>query len=146
MSLSAADLERVVRTVWSTQLGLALESADPADVADRLNREDEVLVKVYFVGDFNGRIEQRCSRLASLGAAAAAFAASGKDVGTSDIRDTASEMAHVIAGNLKRLLSGANEISTTEPHRADGHAGSVIAVAGFTIDGEPLAVSLIQNG
>ena len=144
MSLSAADLERVVRTVWSTQLGLTLESADPLEVAERLEQDDEVLVKVYFAGGFNGRIEQRCSRLASLGAAAAAFAASGKDLGASDIRDTASEMAHVIAGNLKRLLSGDSEVSNTEPQRAGEHEGSVIAEAGFTIDGEPLVVSLFQ--
>jgi len=146
MSPSATDLERVVRTVWSTQLGLTLESADSVDVADRLNREDEVLVKVYFVGEFNGRIEQRCSRLASLSAAEAAFAASGEDVGTSDIRDTASEMAHVIAGNLKRLLSGACDVSNTEPQQIDRYGSRVIAEAGFRINGEPLLVSLIQTG
>jgi len=145
MSLSATDLERVVRTVWSTQLGFELESADAVEVARKLTGEDIVLVTVYFVGDFKGRIEQRCSRLVSLSAAAAAFAATGKDVGTSDIRDTASEMVHVTAGNLKRLLAGANEVSNAEPHPAPKDPGSVVAEAAFTFEGEPLVVSLIRT-
>ena len=146
MSLSATDLERVVRTVWSTQLGLAPEPADPFEVAKGLNREDTVLVKIYFFGEFNGRIEQKCSRLVSVSAAAAAFAACGKDVGTGDIQDTASEMAHMTAGNLKRFLHGASEVSNAEPRPVTGDDGSVVAEAAFTIQGEPLVVSLIQTG
>lgn len=145
MTLEAADLERVVRTVWSTQLGLALETADPSELAEVLRGDTAVLVKVYFVGEFNGRIEQRCSPLVSLSAAAAAFAASGKDVGTSDIRDTASEMAHMTAGNLKRLLPGASDVSNSEPRPLEQNPGSVIAEAGFRFEGEPLVVSLIRT-
>ena len=115
MSLSTADLERIICTVWSTQLGLDLSPTDACGLAAPLQAGDAVLIKVFFVGQFNGRLEQRCSRHVSLSAAAAAFAGSGKDVGTSDIRDTAAEMAHMTAGNLKSILPGRCEVSVLEP-------------------------------
>jgi len=144
MSLATADLERIIRTVWSTQLGLDLSPTDASGLAAALRAEDTVLVKVHFVGEFNGRLEQRCSRHVSLSAAAAAFAASGKDMGTSDIRDTAAEMAHMTAGNLKSVLPGRCEVSNVEPGESFENA-RVIAVAGFTFEGEPLAVEVIQS-
>lgn len=144
MSLSTSDIERIVRTVWSTQLGLELNPSDASVLAVPLRGGDTVLVNVYFVGDFNGRLEQRCSRHVSLSAAAAAFAASGKDVGTSDIRDTASEMAHMTAGNLKSVLPGRCEVSNLQPGEPFDNE-RVIAVAGFTFEGEPLTVEVIQS-
>ena len=144
MSLSTADLERIIRTVWSTQLGLDLSPTNASGLAAALRGGDTVLVKVYFVGDFNGRLEQRCSRHVSLSAAAAAFAASGQEVGTSDVRDTAAEMAHMTAGNLKSVLPGRCEVSNLEPS-APVEDERVIAVAGFTFEGEPLAVEVIQS-
>lgn len=144
MSLSTADLERIVRTVWSTQLGLDLSPTDASGLAGALRSEDTVLVKVHFVGEFNGRLEQRCSRHVSLSAAAAAFAASGKDVGTSDIRDTAAEMAHMTAGNLKSVLPGRCEVFTVEPE-APAEDERIIAAAGFIFEGEPLTVEVIQS-
>ncbi len=144
MSLSTADLERIVQTVWSTQLGLDLSPADASGLAAPLRGLDTVRVTVYFVGQFNGRLEQRCSRHVSLSAAAAAFAATGKDVATSDIRDTAAEMAHMTAGNLKSILPGRCEVSTLEPGMPfEGER--VIAVAGFTFEGKPLTVEVIQS-
>jgi len=144
MSLSNADLERIIRTVWSTQLGLDLSPTDASGLAAPLRGGDTVLVKVYFNGDFSGRLEQRCSRHVSLSAAAAAFAAVGRNVGTSDIRDTATEMAHMTAGNLKSVLPGRCEVSTLEPG-APVEQECVIAVAGFTFEGEPMAVEVIQS-
>ncbi len=144
MSLSTANLERIVRTVWSTQLGLDLSPTDHPGLAAPLRDGDTVLVKVYFIGDFNGRLEQRCSRHVSLSAAAAAFAASGKDVGSSDIRDTASEMAHMTAGNLKSILPDRCEVSNLEPE-APAEDERIIAAAAFTFEGEPLTVEVIQT-
>jgi hypothetical protein len=144
MSLSAADLERITRTVWSTQLGLDLEIADAAGVAARLETRDAVVVKVHYVGEFNGRLEQKCSRHVSLSAAAAAFAATGKDVETSDIRDTITELAHMTAGNLKSVLPGTCEVANVDPRIKPGNSGNVVARAGFTFEGEPLLVEVIQ--
>jgi len=144
MSLTTADLERIIRTVWSTQLSLDLSPTAASGLAGALRGEDTVLVKVYFVGEFNGRLEQRCSRHVSLSAAAAAFAASGTEVGTSDIRDTAAEMAHMTAGNLKSVLPGRCEVSNVQPGEPLENE-RVIAVAGFTFEDEPLTVEVIQS-
>ncbi len=145
MSLSVQDLQRIVRTVWSTQLGLELETADAAGLATRLTAGDTVVVKIRFEGRFNGRLEQRCSSHVSLCAAAAAFAVSGRDVGTSDIRDAVSEMAHMTAGNLKSVLPGTCEVSSVDRQVAEDDAGTIIASAGFTFEGEPLVVDVVQT-
>jgi hypothetical protein len=145
MRFSAADLQRIVRTVWSTQLGLELQTANADGLAPRLAAGDTVVVKIRFVGQFNGRLEQRCSPHVSLCAAAAAFAASGEDMGTSDIRDAVAEMAHMTAGNLKSVLPGKCEVAAGGPSVADDAGGSVVASAGFTFEGEPLSVEVIQT-
>jgi chemotaxis protein CheX len=145
MKISAADLQRIVRTVWSTQLGLELATADADAIAARLQAGDAAVVKIRFVGGFRGRLEQRCSPHVSLCAAAAAFAASGKDVGTSDIRDTVAEIAHMTAGNLKSVLPGGCEVAKAGPPVDDEDGGTVVARAGFTFEGEPLVVDVIQT-
>jgi hypothetical protein len=145
MNLSAADLQRIVRTIWSTQLGLELETADVRGLAPRLAGGDTVVVTIHFVGQFNGRLEQRCSPHVSLCAAAAAFAASGTDLRTSDIHDTVAEMAHMTAGNLKSVLPGTCEVATVGPAAEHEDRGGVITRAGFTFEGEPLVVEVIQR-
>jgi hypothetical protein len=145
MRVSNTDLQRIVRTVWSTQLGLELESAETAGLETRLAAVETVVVKIRFVGRFNGHLEQRCSPHVSMCAAAAAFAASGKDVGASDIRDTAAEIAHMTAGNLKSLLPGCCEVANFDPGAAKEDGGSIVASAGFTFEGEPLVVDVIQT-
>jgi len=145
MRISAADLQRIVRTVWSTQLGLELETADADGIAARLRAGDTAVVKIHFVGGFTGRLEQRCSPHVSLCAAAAAFAASGTDLGTSDIRDTVAEIAHMTAGNLKSVLPGGCEVAKAGLPVDEEDGGTVVARAGFTFEGEPLVVDVIQT-
>ena len=145
MTFSSDDLQRIVHTVWSTQIRFNLDSGDPAELARRLTAEDMVSIEVAFVGDFNGKLVQRCSQHVSLTAAAAAFSTSGSEVEVSDIRDTVTEMAHMTAGNLKSLLPG--ECRVCEAGEVPNAAGSekIIATAGFTFEGEPLVVDLIQR-
>jgi chemotaxis protein CheX len=146
MSFPAVDLQRIVRTVWSTQLGLELETADAEGLASRLEAGGAEVVKIFFVGGFRGRLEQRCSPHVSLCAAAAAFAASGKNVGTSDIRDTVAEIANMTAGNLKSILPGVCDVAKAGPPIADDDDdGIIVARAGFTFEGEPLVVDVIQT-
>ena len=145
MSLSGDDLQRVVQTVWSTQLGFELEVADSADLAPMLSEENTVLTSIHFAGDFTGRLEQRCSHHVSLSAAAAAFSGTGNELGNSDIRDTVAEMAHMTAGNLKSILAQNCEVRTPDHHESSSGQDSIIAEAAFTFEGEPLIVDVIQE-
>ena len=141
MSLSEDRLRRIVASIWSTQLGLVLQDAD-IEPLEGLLGDDAAVCGVVLAGEFNGLLVQRCSRALSMVAATAAFATSGADLGATDVRDTVSELAHVTAGNLKSILPGRTTASPHQPVESDAESGEVIAEVGFTLDGEPLIVTL----
>jgi len=142
VSISADDLGRVVRTIWSTQLGLELEDGDSEALNIGLAARDTITVVVKFSGDFSGALVQRCSQQVSVVAASAAFATSNGDLGSTDVCDVLAELAHVTAGNLKSILPGQPETSFPTTLDADKDMGSLIAEAGFELQGEPLIVRL----
>jgi CheY-specific phosphatase CheX len=142
MSISSDGLGRVVRTIWATQLGLELEDAGLQEVEAIFAERDEVAVAVQFSGDFAGVLVQRCSRRVSLLAAASAFAQTGNNLEASDLQDALSELAHMTAGNLKSLLPNTCKVSLPAKVDHDHHTGEVMASAGFTLEGEPLVVTL----
>lgn len=142
MSVSADDLERVVRTIWSTQLGLGLEDGDSEALELGLANRETVTVGVRFHGDFTGALVQRCSEKLSVVAAAAAFTAINGDLAPTDARDVLTELAHVTAGNLKSILPGQTELSFPTTIDPDAYMGDLVAEAGFELQGEPLIVRL----
>ncbi len=144
MKLSTGELQRVVRTIWKTQLGLDLEEVEIASLDEALAAWDTVTFGVRFSGDFEGTLVQRCSRQMALLAAAAAFTRSDRQLGASDARDVIAELAHVTAGNLKTRLAGHTVVAlpdAIDPHREHG---KVAAQAGFLLRGEPLVVMLVE--
>ena len=145
MSISSEALGRVVRTIWATQLELVLDTAELHEVEALLAERDEVAVAVQLSGGFEGILVQRCSRSVSLLAAASAFAAANNDLEASDLRDALSELAHMTAGNLKALLPDQIKVSlpTTIDHGRP--AGEIVASAAFTLEGEPLLVTLERS-
>ena len=142
MSVSSDDLGRVVRTIWATQLGLELEDAGLQEIDAILAERDEVAIAVQFSGDFSGVLVQRCSRQLSLLAAASAFAQTGNDLKASDLQDALAELAHMTAGNLKSLLPNTCKVSLPAKVDHDQQSGEVMASARFTLEGEPLLVTL----
>lgn len=144
MTVSGDRLRRIVASIWSTQLGLELEHSEIESVGGLLE-VDAVSCVVMLSGEFNGMLVQRCSRALSMVAAAAAFATSGGDLGATDVRDTVSEIAHVTAGNLRSILPGRTVASRPETFEDAEDAGETVAEVGFTLDGEPLAVTLIRS-
>jgi len=145
MSVSSDDLNRVVRTIWATQLGLVLEDADLEEVEALLADGEVVAIAVQLSGDYTGVLVQRCSRSVSLVAAASAFTTTGNDLEASDLRDALSELAHMTAGNLKSLLPGRCDVSITTRVDRDPPHGEKVASAGFTLEGEPLVVTLVEE-
>ena len=145
MSLSSIGLGRVVRTIWATQLELVLDDAELQEVEALLAERDEVAVAVQLSGDFTGVLVQRCSRGVSLLAAASAFAAANNDLEASDLQDALSELAHMTAGNLKALLPDQCKVSLPTTIDHDPRAREIVASAGFTLEGEPLLVTLERS-
>jgi chemotaxis protein CheX len=145
MSLTAEDLGRVVRTVWSTQLGLELEAEDPARAQDDLKLSEPVVISARFHGGYDGTLTQACSLRLSELAGAAAFAAVEGGLDPVDVRDTMTELANVTSGNLKSLLPSPCQVSISEERSARVPLGPVVAEVGFRFDGEPLLVTLIRR-
>jgi hypothetical protein len=143
MSVSSNDLSRVVRTIWSTQLGLDLQDRETREIETVLAPEETIVIQLRFTGDYSGTLEQRCSRRLSLRAAAAAFTADDRELDSGKLCDTVAELAHMTAGNLKSILPGNSEVSqaiTIDAHQTGGE--EPLAEAGFSLDGEPLLVTL----
>ncbi len=145
MSLSGDDLGRVVRIIWSTQLGLELEDADPGVLEQKLSNQEAITVGVRFSGGFTGVLVQRCSEQASVMAAHAAFATTEDDLASTDVRDVLAELANVTAGNLKTILPAQSEFSFPAAMASDEVTGSLVAEAAFELDGEPLIVRLTSQ-
>lgn len=144
MTVTADRLQRVVQTVWTTQLGLALEADDASRVRADLDEREAVLTVVRFRGGFEGALAQRCSRRLSELAAAAAFSPAEPAIGPAEHRDTLAELAHMTAGNLKSLLPSPCEVSLPETAATEAPRGEVIAEVGFRLAGEPLTVALAR--
>lgn len=142
MSVTAERLGRVVQTVWSTQLGLELETDERA----RIEPPGSLLTVVRFHGGFEGVLAQCCSRRLSELAAAAAFRDTKRTVGPVDVRDTLAELAHMTAGNLKSLLPSPCEVSTPIEEAGRPPQGTIVAAVGFRLEGEPLTVTLARAG
>jgi len=145
VTVSANDLARIVRTIWSTQLGLELEDGDTETLERGLAARETITVGVKFSGGFSGTLVQRCSQKVSVAAASAAFTANEGELGSTDARDVLAELAHVTAGNLKSVLPGQSELSFPITVEADEDMGSVVAEAGFELQGEALIVRLTQQ-
>jgi len=145
MSISSDALGRVVRTIWATQLGLDVDDADLESVEELLAEREAVEITVQLSGGFRGALVQRCSRGFSLLAAAAAFSAAANDLEASDLRDALSELAHMTAGNLRSMLPGPCDVSIPTKVNHDRQAGEILASTGFTLQEEPLVVTLEQR-
>jgi len=144
MILSADEFQRLVATIWSTQLGLTLERADSEEIEAALSERETVVIGVEITGDFEGTLVQRCSRHVALLAAKAAFANREGDLGVGDARDVLAEIAHMTAGNLKSLLPGQCSVSLPATSDSSGQDVELEAQAGFRLENEPLIVSLTR--
>ena len=142
MSIPSDGLKRVVRRIWATQLGLELNDTGLQEVEALLAERDEVAVAVQLSGGFTGVLVQRCSHRVSLLAAGSAFEGADNDLEASDLRDAVSELAHMTAGNLKSLLPDQCRVALPTKIDHDRQAGETVASAAFTLQGEPLLVTL----
>ena len=148
MTISERQVREAVRAIWTVQLGL--EIADAVLTPDEL-QGDTVTAAVHIHGDFTGSVLLRGSRALVRRAAEVMFASRGGSVTDDDQRDVAGELANVIAGNLKALVPGHSSISL--PTIIEGAAYSVHSLdvracqdVGFTLDGEPMVVTVVEHG
>jgi chemotaxis protein CheX len=148
MKPDETQVRSVVRSVWSTQLGLEIQDADgppPAPTSPTLT------AAIHIGGDFHGAIRLECSRALIRRAAAIMFAMPESELTVDDDCDVVGELTNVVAGNLKALLPGSNSISLPTIIDGSDYKVSTLNVAssedfGFTLDGEKMIVTVVEHG
>jgi chemotaxis protein CheX len=138
----------VVKTVWSTQLGLHPE---PDASAAAPSTKPTMTGAVHITGAFSGCVRLECSRALIRRAAAIMFDADDDRLTADDERDVIGELANVITGNIKALIPGSNSISLPTIVEGDDYRLSTLNVRsaqdfGFTVGGEPMMVTVVEHG
>lgn len=148
MSFKDECIQEVTEGVWSTMLGMPLrlqwESAPPQE------SHDYVTSWVSISGSWSGTITIGCSSAAARRAAAAMFGVVPEEASAEEVNDAMGEVANIIGGNLKGLLTGPATLSL--PSVAEGfdtslHVPDFVAVQStrFDSEGEPLVVTVFAR-
>lgn len=95
-----SDFKHVVRSVFETMLGLALEGAETPWVA----ASDRVTASVYFVGRWNGALLLECSHSQACFFTQLFLSREQPPAMDSYVQDVLGELANMLAGNLKSIL------------------------------------------
>ncbi len=148
MSPNEAQIRSIVRTVWSTQLGLEILDVDDAA---RSSSPPTMTAAIHISGDFHGGIRLECSRTIVRSAASIMFDLPADQLVDDDDRDVIGELANVVAGNIKALIPGTNSISLPTIVEGNDYRVSTLdvrssAAYSFTLDGESMTVTVVEHG
>ena len=148
MSPDESQIRSIVRSVWSTQLGLEIH-----DVEDAVQPTPSptMTAAIHISGDYHGGIRLECSRAIVRRAASIMFDLPAEQLADDDDRDVIGELANVIAGNIKALMPGSNSISLpTIVEGSDYHISTLDVRSSvdfsFTLDGESMTVTVMEHG
>ena len=147
MKPNEAQVRSVVRSVWSTQLGLEIQDADdPGETAP----SPTMTAAIHISGDYRGGIRLECSRALVRRAGSIMFNLPADQISEEDERDVVGELTNVIAGNIKALIPGSNLISLPTIIEGTDYKVSTLNVKScgdfsFLFDGESLTVTIFEH-
>lgn len=148
MKPDESRIRSIVRSVWSTQLGLEIQDVDkpvrPAPSAT-------ITAAIHISGDFHGGVWLECSRSLVRRAASIMFDLPAEKLADEDERDVIGELTNVVAGNIKALIPGSNSISLPTIVEGSDYRISALDVKSstgfsFVLDGEPMTVTVMEHG
>ena len=143
-----SQIRSIVRSIWSTQLGLEIQDVEgPVQSSP----SQTMTAAIHISGDYHGGIRLECSRAIVRRAASIMFDRPAEQLTDDDERDVIGELANVVTGNVKALIPGSNSISL--PTIVDGSDYRVSnldvrssADFSFTLDGELMTVTVMEHG
>lgn len=115
VTLGDADVEEVVRGVWSLTLGLV-----PVANKEAVPAAPVVAATIRLSGAWTGRVTMRCSAALARRAAAAMFRRPAERLTAADLEDAVGELANMTAGNLRSFLPGPTGLSLPRAEDAPG--------------------------
>ena len=148
MKPDETQIRSIVRDVWSTQLGLAIE-----DLAERptFDHTKTITAAIHITGDFRGCVRLECSRALVLRSASIMFGQPEAELVREDELDVIGELTNVVTGNIKALVPGINSLSL--PTIIDGSDYEVFTLDvktiddyWFALDGEAMIVTVVEHG
>jgi len=148
MSPNETQVRSIVRSVWSTQLGLEIQDIEgPVQPS----ASPSMTAAIHISGDFHGGIRLECSRAIVRRAASIMFDLPADQLGEEDDRDVIGELANVVAGNIKALIPGSNSISLPTIVEGTDYRVSTLDIRSsadfsFTLDGESMTVTVVEHG
>jgi CheY-specific phosphatase CheX len=148
MKPNETQVRSVVRSVWSTQLGLEIRDTD---VPGKPAPSPTMTAVVHISGENRGGIRLECSRALVRRAGSIMFNLPADQISEEDERDVVGELTNVIAGNIKALIPGSSLISLPTIVEGTDYKVSTVNVKsstdfGFTLDGDSMTVTIFEHG
>jgi chemotaxis protein CheX len=147
MKPDETQIRSVVRSVWSTQLGLEIEDVDgPVHQTPT----QTMTAAIHISGDCHGGVRLECSRTIVQRAASIMFDLPTNQLTDDDERDVIGELANVIAGNIKAIIPGSNSISLPTIVEGTDYRVSALDIKtsddfSFTLEGEYMTVTVMEH-
>lgn len=135
----------LVGLAWQTFLGV-----DPVPFDGVALEHDLVAASIGIGGPWQATVILTCSRAAAANAAMAALGMSAEELEDADVRDILGELANVVGGNLKGVVSGDEQGWVLSlPVVSDGAqtvpGSRELVRVGFVCDGEPLVCEIREH-
>jgi CheY-specific phosphatase CheX len=145
MMVSDADIEDIVQAVWDSIFDLPIGS----DRSARLGVDSTVTGCIQIDGAWRGAVLIQCPFALASTLTAVMFAADGAPP-MEDVRDAIGELTNMVAGNIKSLLPERCQISLPAVALGSDQQFTVVGTevvtsVGFSCDGLPLLITLLQN-
>jgi chemotaxis protein CheX len=115
--MNAVQLEAIVKSIFTTMMGLPVEQGDASWLPDG-NRLTSI---VYLDGDWNGAISLACSALQACEFAGRILSLDPPDTVDDDVRDVLGELANMIGGNVKSAMATGVRLSIPSVMDGDDH-------------------------
>lgn len=148
MKPDETQIRSIVRSVWSTQLGLEIQDVDGLVQPEP---SATITAAIHISGDFRGGVWLECSRSIIRRAASIMFDLPADQLADEDERDVIGELTNVVAGNIKALIPGSNSISLPTIVEGSDYRISTLDVKSstgfsFVFDGESMTVTVMEHG
>jgi chemotaxis protein CheX len=145
MTTFDAEIEEIVKTIWSTLIDVAIEPGRGAGAGD----DSTVTGIVNIDGAWHGAVLVQCPVALAYRVTAAMF--QGDEEPTVDeVRDAFGELTNMIGGNVKALLPGPSALSLPTVAFGTSYEISVVgarilATVPFLSESHKLIVSVVQR-
>lgn len=149
MELTQADLSQIVEEIWSSMLGLDIQSVVPPNVDPQAASRLTACVQIS--GAWEGTVILGCSPELARYAAAAMFATEVERISSGEMQDSLGELVNMVGGGVKLLLPEVCTLSL--PTVVEGapfsmlvQGASLVQHSMFACQGEPVWVTLLERG